>query len=434
MCDSFVITPGLSADGALWFGKNSDREPGEAQVVEHLPGQTHLPGARLQVTHLEIPQVRRTREVLISRPRWMWGAEMGANEKGLVIGNEAVFTRVPVDATGLTGMDLVRLALERAEDPEEAIDLIVDLIARHGQGGRCGYRNHKFRYHSAFILADRQEAWVLETAGPFWATQRVQGIRTLSNALSIGKDFDGVHPDAYTYARERGWCKGVEDFDFARCFGDPLYRELSGGVLRSRCTFNHLYGADGIDLCSAMSALRDHGDEHPAAGWRMKVPCAHASWWPTRHAGQTTGSMINRLSAEGDTHWMTGTSSPCLSVFKPVTLGGDLLDSGPTPGATHDSRSLFWRHEALHRQVLRDYDRYAAVFGEERRALQEKAMSWAGGTQKESFQVMWDAHLEQLDDWLVEVRKEALSAGVRGGAQYLFDAYWSVQNWRDRLL
>jgi dipeptidase len=99
----------------------------------------------------------------------MWGGEMGANEHGLVIGNEAVFTKLPVAKTGLTGMDLLRLALERTKTAEEALELVVWMIAKHGQGGRCGYRQRNFRYHNAFVFADRESAWILETAGPYWA-------------------------------------------------------------------------------------------------------------------------------------------------------------------------------------------------------------------------------------------------------------------------
>ncbi|HEY7544747.1 MAG TPA: peptidase U34, partial [Blastocatellia bacterium] len=114
MCDTLVAVPPATADGAVWFAKNSDREPGEAQVVEHLPRKSFRSDSTLRATHIEVAQSRERYETVISRPFWMWGAEMGANEHGVAIGNEAVFTRLPYAQTGLTGMDLLRLALERA--------------------------------------------------------------------------------------------------------------------------------------------------------------------------------------------------------------------------------------------------------------------------------------------------------------------------------
>ncbi|HMY77003.1 MAG TPA: peptidase U34, partial [Blastocatellia bacterium] len=113
MCDTIVAVPPATADSAVWFGKNSDREPGEAQLVEHLPAQKFNAPAKLQCTYAEVPQAAETFEVVLSRPFWMWGAEMGANSRGVAIGNEAVFTKLPVPKAGLTGMDLLRLALER---------------------------------------------------------------------------------------------------------------------------------------------------------------------------------------------------------------------------------------------------------------------------------------------------------------------------------
>src|ERR1044071_573759 len=100
MCDTFVATSPHTADEATWFAKNSDREPGEAQIVERLPAQKRFPSATLQCTYLEIPQSSETFEAIISRPFWMWGAEMGVNERGVAIGNEAVFTKLPYAKTG----------------------------------------------------------------------------------------------------------------------------------------------------------------------------------------------------------------------------------------------------------------------------------------------------------------------------------------------
>ncbi|MBA7558106.1 hypothetical protein ES705_50896 [subsurface metagenome] len=46
---------------------------------------------------MTIPQVSETARVLLCQPFWMFGAEMGANEYGVVIGNEAIFTKEKPD-------------------------------------------------------------------------------------------------------------------------------------------------------------------------------------------------------------------------------------------------------------------------------------------------------------------------------------------------
>lgn len=404
MCDTVCA---VTTDRVL-FGKNSDREPGEAQGVELVPQRREWSGA-LRCTHLEVPQVERTHAVLLSRPAWMWGCEMGANDAGVVGGNEAVFTRFAVPKTGLTGMDLLRLALERAGTAREAVQVIIELAAAHPQGGRMGFRNAGFRYFSSFLFADAREAWVLETAGPYWALERVRGVRTISNALSIRVP-DEVHAGAADEARRRGWLSRGETFEFAKCFTSPLYRHLTGGWQRQVCTTKSLDGVS--DARGVMRTLRDHRGVHPAEGLRLESPCAHASWEPTRHAGQTTSSMVSELSASGARHWMTGTSSPCLSVFKPARLDVEADEYGPFPRERADEASLWWRHERLHRAALRDWDARSGVVEAERAAMEDEASVDA-----------WRQHREVLPAWLARVE----AAPVMRGAAPLFRAWWRRQ-------
>jgi dipeptidase len=80
----------------------------------------------------------------------------------------------------------------------------------------------------------------------------------------------------------------------------------------------------------------------------------HAGRGPVR-VGQTTGSLVSHLTASHQTHWVTATAAPCTSIFKPVWIDAGLPDTGDVPTGRYSRASLWWRHEALHRSVLRDY-------------------------------------------------------------------------------
>jgi secernin len=428
MCDTLIALSSATADGSVLFAKNSDREPNEAHELVVLPAENPQPGSRVRCTYLEIPQVGHVHAVLLAKPAWIWGAEMGANEHGVVIGNEAVFTRVPVQKEGgLTGMDLLRLALERASTASQALEVITALLAEHGQGGNCGF-SHPFFYQNSFLIGDPHEAWVLETAGKEWAAVQVERIGSISNQLTIGSQWDLASDGLVSYAVERGWCKSRDDFDFARCYSDTIFTTFSAARHRRSCSAARLQaGAGSLTPADMMQALRDHGPHSgpawdPAHGVSGAEVCMHAGFGPVR-INQTTGSMVSRLAADGQTHWLTGTAAPCTAMFKPVWIDAGLPADLPRPGATADADSLWWRHEALHRALLAQYPERLALYRAERDRLEADWIAAEAGcrsgspAERQAFSAACftegDAALAR---WTAAVR--AASAHTRGFSLY----------------
>ena len=74
----------------------------------------------------------------------------------------------------MIGMDFLRLALERSRSAETAMNTIIELLEKYGQGGNCGYA-HPFYYYNSYLICDTKEAWVLETVGREWAAERSAG-------------------------------------------------------------------------------------------------------------------------------------------------------------------------------------------------------------------------------------------------------------------
>lgn len=340
MCDTVVVV----RDDHVLFAKNSDRDPNEAQHLSWHPRRAHRTGAPLGCTWVTIPQVRETHAVLLSRPFWTWGAEMGTNEHGVTLGNEAVFTRLPVARTGLTGLDLVRLALERAATAAEAVDVICGLVETVGQGGGAGHEDSGFRYHNSFLVADPTGAFVLETAGRHWAAEPVTGPRSISNGLTIAP--------------------------FADRFADTLKTTVAQASTRRART--HALAAVAQDPRDLMALLRDHGPGRQAPHYdlltgSLSAPCAHAGGLVA--ATQTTASWVAELRPTGCRHWVTATAAPCTSLFKPVSVQ-DPLDLGPPPTDQADPGSLWWNHERLHRHVARDPARLLPRYTAERDATE----------------------------------------------------------------
>uniref|UniRef100_A0A3B4FL90 Secernin 3 n=1 Tax=Pundamilia nyererei TaxID=303518 RepID=A0A3B4FL90_9CICH len=190
-CDTFVALPPSTEGQRIIFGKNSDRPCDEVQEVVYFPATDYAAGEKVECTYIEIEQVAHTYAVVLSRPAWLWGAEMGANEHQVCIGNEAVWGRQSADGEeALLGMDLVRLGLERADTAENAVTVITELLEKYGQGGSCMEDESSFTYHNSFLISDRKEAWLLETSGKYWAAERVEGHITAETMMDILRDKD----------------------------------------------------------------------------------------------------------------------------------------------------------------------------------------------------------------------------------------------------
>ena len=328
MCDT-LCAPGPRG---MVFAKNSDRPPGEVQVAWPF-GRRASAGCTLRTQYLSIGDTG-AHAALLSCPTWLWGAEHGVNEHGVAIGNERVATTHDAQAAppGLIGMDLVRLGLERARSAVEAVNVIGALVEAHGQGGIADFA-HQEAYDSAFLVADPDQAFVLDTAGREHATAPFPTGTAISNRLSLGTDWTRASPSL-----------GRGD-DFARRFDAGKDTRNADVRLAASRAFLRTGPPGGLTPAATAAHLRDHGrGPWGAPGARAgpgTVPppirvgqdfsgvtvCMHV-----RDLAVTAASMIAELppGAGRDAPlraWLAA-GSPCVSVYVPCF---PRAAAGPSP-------------------------------------------------------------------------------------------------------
>ena len=317
MCDTLCV---IGHDRSL-FAKNSDRPRHEVQICESHPERAA--GGTVRTTYLEIED-RGACAVLGSRPAWMWGFEHGINEHRVAIGNERVFTidDPHANAPALTGMDLVRLGLERAHNADDALAVMTDLLEQHGQGGSCE-EGADDPYWSSFLVADPRGAWILETSGTTWAARPVDHGASISNRISLGTDWTEASPNVEVGA----------SFDHWRDPSTPTVPADDRLAATSACVAT---GAATLRPADLAATMRHHGDRPWGAPGSpiddvAALPsgidadlhgftvCFHVDV-PGLISQTTTASILADLPSDRDLParaWVA-LGSPCASLYVPV--------------------------------------------------------------------------------------------------------------------
>ncbi|HOP57447.1 MAG TPA: hypothetical protein PLP02_03495 [Bacillota bacterium] len=346
MCDTLYRKTGTSA----FFAKNSDRSPNEPNLTVFVEAKPGDPLNRKKCTYVEIDENPDTFAMILVKPSWMWGAEMGINSQGVAIGNEAVFTKNRDKKTErLTGMDLLRLGLEEGDTARHALDVIIGYLEKYGQGGNCGF-DKPFYYDNSFLIADSREAFILEIVGKKHIEWQLDASGNISNRLSVMNETAAA---------------------FFKRNTEPVFTCFSGSFNREK-TLREAHITGIKDVIKAMQM-------HPAGlttktlfrRGTLKSPCMHYSTL----GDHTTSSMIVEWKGDKITIWLTGRSTPCLAIYLPV-----IFDRPGIPVFKSEKESLdFWlEREYLSRAVFsglvieRDYKIQT-------NAIEEKLIQMAAG-------------------------------------------------------
>jgi dipeptidase len=269
----------------------------------------------VRLTNLTLPQARQTFAVLGVQAPGEWGLLGGVNERHVAVGHTTVATRLPAPRPGLTGGELVRLALERAGSARQAVDCLTDLVTRHGQGD--GGADH------AFLAADGREGYVVEAAGEHWAVQEVRAVRAVSETCLLRQDWDRISRGLADVAIGKDWWPSDgSKLDFAGVVAPDADR----GALRrwGHATLVLEQYSGRLDAGGVRRLLCDHdGAAAPPAAFAGERSLCR---YPVDADGPATAaSLIAELRGpDRPALAWCAFGPPGLSVYFPVFLDGDL--------------------------------------------------------------------------------------------------------------
>ena len=456
-CDTLVATKSSTTTGTTILAKNSDRPVNECQPLVYNPRQEHGSGSTVRLEYLELPQPDITFATLGSSPYWCYGYESGLNEYGVAIGNEAIYTKASKEASnsfargkhelGLLGMDLVRLGLERGASAIQALEVMTDLLEKHGQfgSGLPQVSHSDGSYDNSYIIADGNEVYVLETAGREWVAKKVSGVAAVSNEPVIRNEYDISSRNLVEFAVQQGWWPKErakeKEFDFAQSYID-LQKPLQFSHLRYRRSIQLLSEESKISPQYMARILRDHYEDsfigepyfNPALPDFLTL-CMHSS--PAGFTwGNTAASSIFILPDSQDRLpiMLWSPVTPCTGCYLPFfvhagsppdivsmtgSAGKSVMPPTEAPMDAYSSDSYWWLFQELLDRVK--FDEIGSAFNANQSTVREIFDPIENNTMRKMYEVegqasdldragMKDKSMERLKDFENRNVKEVINA------------------------
>jgi hypothetical protein len=323
MCDTFILSNPSSGEKKRYFAKNSDREISEMQIPVYISknGSSSDEGLILEYSEkyqkgtklltkkylFDSSEIKQKYSVILSKPVWMWGGEIGVNEKGLAIGNEAVYSKLtsPEPAEGLLAMDVLRAALECCGTAEEALEFLIRLTEKHSMSADGGYKNI-YCYDSSFLIMDVKKGYVFETAGKEWASKEIDANWFISNAYSIETEYDRISGNN----KNVNFKTEFEDRERALEKAGDYRRERGLAKLNARPADNAL----------VKEVLRSHLNDSEEIKPGCRAICRHPA---EENEICTTASMYVEYMGDSFILWIANSPFPCMSVYLPYAFNVD---------------------------------------------------------------------------------------------------------------
>lgn len=296
---AFYVGRALTSDGAVLVGGTGEEvsshwlqlfpardHPSNATVTVGVTASAVIPGELIV-----IPQVPHTYRYISMEYSDYEGfpaplTNGGLNEKGVAVrdvwadSRQELVDMTPTPQRGVQYADLARLVMERADSARHGVEIIGDLIKKHGYATYGG---------NTHLIADKDEGWVVwEFAGGqgLWAAERLKAdevrvlypgyIENFPTDFANSSDYMGSD-NLVSFAVARGWWNASANipFNIFRVYGsqDPNVTARDGG-------FKYMSQATLEDATLAMRPLtetklmqrvRDHRIADDEAGYGQVI-------------------------------------------------------------------------------------------------------------------------------------------------------------------